>query len=194
MTVRDLVHVGDPVLRSGTRAVTRAELATSAVQDLIDDLVDTMRAANGAGIAAPQIGSDLRIAIAEVTPANANRRYPYKPPIPLTVLVNPRLRPRGDEVVVVNEGCLSVPGLRGELQRHVTIEATWWDRDGSEHVEERRGLTAGTFQHEVDHLDGRVFLDRVTDPTTFMTWDNYDRHHRAAFEARIGEFVDRIGS
>ena len=194
MTVRTLVHVGDPVLRAGTREVSRAELATVEVQGLIDDLVDTMRDANGAGIAAPQVGSDLRIAIAEVTPQTANLRYPYKPPIPLTVLVNPRLRSLDDEVVVVNEGCLSVPGLRGELERHVTIEAAWWDRDGGEHVEVRRGLTAGTFQHEVDHLDGHVFVDRVTDSTTFMTWDNYQRHHRAAFETRIRKFVERVGS
>jgi peptide deformylase len=194
VTVRDLAHVGDPVLRAGTREVTRDELASPGVQRLIDDLVDTMRAADGAGIAAPQVGSDLRIAIAEVTPETANRRYPYKPAIPLTVLVNPRLRPLDDEVVAINEGCLSVPGLRGVLDRHVTVEATWWDRDGTEHVEVRRGLTAGTFQHEVDHLDGRLFLDRVTDPTTFTTWDNYERHHRAAFETRIRAFVARVGS
>ncbi|MBY5161226.1 peptide deformylase [Salsipaludibacter albus] len=194
MTVRPLVHVGDPVLRAGTREVTRDELASSEVQRLIDDLVATMRDADGAGIAAPQVGSDLRIAIAEVSPETANRRYPYKPPIPLTVLVNPRLRPVGEETVAINEGCLSVPGLRGVLERHVTVEVTWWDRDGIEHVEERRGLTAGTFQHEVDHLDGRVFLDRVTDPTTFTTWDNYERHHRASFEERIGAFVARVGS
>lgn len=194
MTARPLVHVGDPVLRAGTREVTREELASDEVQRLIDDLVDTMRAANGAGIAAPQVGSDRRIAIAEVTPETANRRYPYKPAIPLTVLVNPRLRPIGDEVVAINEGCLSVPDLRGVLERHVTIEATWWDRDGTEHVEVRRGLTAGTFQHEVDHLDGYLFLDRVADPTTFTTWENYERHHRAAFETRIKTFVDRVGS
>lgn len=194
MSVREVVHVGDPVLRARTRTVTRAELASPEVQRLVDDLVDTMRAAHGAGIAAPQIGSDRRIAVVEVTAEGARRRYPYKPPIPLTVLVNPRLHPVGDEVVAINEGCLSVPGLRGVLDRHVTVEATWWDREGREHVEVRRGLAAGTFQHEVDHLDGHVFLDRVVDPTTFTTWDNYDRHHRATFEARMAAFVARVGS
>lgn len=194
MTVRPLRHVGDPVLRAGTREVTRAELATPTVQSLIDDLVDTMRAAGGAGIAAPQVGSDLRLAAVEVTPETTGRRYPYKPPIPLTVLVNPRLEPVTDERVAINEGCLSVPDLRGELTRHVVVEVSWWDRDGVEHVRERRGLTAGTFQHEVDHLDGHLFLDRVTDPTTFTTWDNYERHHRAAFERRIRAFVDRVGA
>lgn len=194
MTVRSLVHIGDPVLREPTREVTPDELASGEVQDLIDDLIDTMRDANGAGIAAPQVGSSLRIATIEVTPETANRRYPYKPTIPLTVLVNPRVTPLDDETVTINEGCLSVPGVRGELQRHVTIEAFWLDRDGTEHVEVRRGLTAGTFQHECDHLDGHVFMDRVSDPTTFMTWDNYDRFHRDAFERRIEEFVARVGS
>lgn len=194
MTVLPLVHVGDPVLRVPTTLVTRAGLASDEVQRLIDDLVDTMRAANGAGIAAPQVGSSLRIAVAEVTPATANRRYPYKPPIPLTVLVDPVLSPVGDETVVVNEGCLSVPGLRGELRRHVEVEVEWLDREGGRHRERRRGLTAGTFQHECDHLDGRVFLDRVDDTTTLMTWDNYERFHRDRFERRITAFVDRVGS
>lgn len=194
MTVLPLVHVGDPVLRIPTTQVTRDGLASDEVQRLIDDLVDTMRAANGAGIAAPQVGSSLRIAVAEVTPATANRRYPYKPPIPLTVLVDPVLSPVGDETVVVNEGCLSVPGLRGELRRHVEVEVEWLDREGGRHRERRRGLTAGTFQHECDHLDGRVFLDRVDDTTTLMTWDNYERFHRDRFERRITAFVDRVGS
>ena len=84
-----------------------------------------MRDANGAGIAAPQVGSSLRIAVVEVTAETANRRYPYKPPIPLTVLVNPELVGIGDETVVVNEGCLSVPGMRGELRRRVEVEVAW---------------------------------------------------------------------
>jgi peptide deformylase len=194
VSVLPLVHVGDPVLRVPTTPVTPEQLASAEVQQLIDDLVDTMRDANGAGIAAPQVGSSLRIAIAEVTPETANRRYPYKPPIPLTVLVNPVLTPVGDETVVVNEGCLSVPGMRGELRRHVEVEVTWLDRDGTEHHERRRGLTAGTFQHECDHLDGRVFLDRVRDTTTLTTWENYERFHRASFVERITEFVERVRS
>jgi peptide deformylase len=123
-----------------------------------------------------------------------NPRYPYKPPIPLTVIVNPVLDPVGDETAEINEGCLSVPGLRGTVDRHVTVRVRYLDRDGNEHDEERRGLTAGTFQHEVDHLDGVLFLDRVRDPSTFATWEQFDRHHRAAFEARARELVARVGS
>jgi peptide deformylase len=87
-----------------------------------------------------------------------------------------------------------VPDLRGMLDRHVTVRVRWTDRDGAAHDELRRGLTAGTFQHEVDHLDGILFLDRVTDPTTFTTWEQFERHHRAAFVERITAFVERVGS
>jgi peptide deformylase len=191
MTVREIVTVGHPVLRERAREVAADELATSEVQQLIDDLVDTMRAANGAGIAANQIGVPLRITTIEV---NDNPRYPYKPRIPLTIVVNPIIEPLDDELVEINEGCLSVPNLRGNVMRHVNVRVRYLDRDGVEHDEVRRGLTAGTFQHECDHLDGKLFLDRVTDPTTFTTWEQFERFHRAAFVDRITEFVRRVGS
>ena len=191
MSVRDIVTVGHPILRERAREVTPEELASPEVQAFIDDLIDTMRAAHGAGLAANQVGDLRRIAVIEV---DNNPRYPYKPPIPLTVLVNPELEPVGDETVAINEGCLSVPDLRGTLDRFVTVRVRYLDRDGREHDEERRGLTAGTFQHEVDHLNGVLFLDRVTDPTSFTTWEQFERFHRAAFVARATELVERVGS
>ena len=175
MAVRAIATVGHPVLRQPARVLSRDELASPAVQQLIDDLIDTMRAADGAGLA-------------------ANRRYPYKPPIPLTVLVNPVLTPLDDEVVAVNEGCLSVPDLRGEVLRHVRVQVQYLDRLGEAHDVTVRGLTAGTFQHECDHLDGVLFLDRVSDPTTFTTWEQFERYHRAEFVERITAFVARVGS
>ncbi len=191
MTVRDIVTVGHPVLRQRAREVTPDELAGTEVQQLIDDLIDTMHAANGAGIAANQIGVPLRITTIEV---NQNPRYPYKPRIPLTIVVNPVIEFLDDELVEINEGCLSVPNLRGNVMRHVNIRVRYLDRDGVEHDEVKRGLTAGTFQHECDHLDGKLFLDRVTDPTTFTTWEQFERFHRDAFVERITEFVRRVGS
>ncbi len=191
MAVREILTVGHPVLRERAREVTAIELASPAVQQLIDDLVDTMHAANGAGIAANQIGVPLRITTIEV---NHNPRYPYKPQIPLTIVVNPRIEFLDDELVEINEGCLSVPNLRGNVMRHVNISVQYLDREGVAHHEIKRGLTAGTFQHECDHLDGRLFLDRVTDPTTFTTWEQFERFHRAAFVERITEFVRRVGS
>jgi peptide deformylase len=192
VAVRDIVTVGDPVLRERAREVTAEELRSPEVQGLIDDLVETKRAAHGAGLAANQVGETLRVAVVEVEPGNP--RYPYKPPVPLTVLVNPSLEPVDDEVELINEGCLSVPDLRGDVPRHVAVRVRYLDREGVPREEVRRGLTAGTFQHEVDHLDGVLFLDRVQDPTTFSTWDQFDRHRRAAFEARARALVERVGS
>ena len=191
MAVRPIVTIGHPVLREPAREVAPEELGTPGVQALIDDLIDTMRDANGAGLAANQVGEPVRIAVIEV---DHNPRYPYKPPIPLTVVVNPVIDALDDEMVVINEGCLSVPDLRGDVARHVNVLVRYLDRDGVAHDEVKRGLTAGTFQHECDHLDGRLFVDRVTDPTTLSTWEQYERFRRDAFVERITEFVARVGS
>ncbi|MFA9565273.1 MAG: peptide deformylase [Acidimicrobiales bacterium] len=164
MAVSPILSIGHPALRDVAREVTASELAGPAIQSLIDDLIETMRDANGAGLAATQAGESVRIAVMEVT---NNPRYPYKPPIPLTIAVNPMIEPLDDELVEINEGCLSVP-LRGNVRRHVTIRVRYLDRHGVEHDEIKRGLTAGTWQHECDHLDGVLFIDRVDDPTTLV--------------------------
>jgi peptide deformylase len=191
MSVREIVTVGHPVLRQRAAEVSPEELASSETQQFIDDLIDTMRHANGAGLAANQVGVPIRIAAIEV---GDNPRYPYKPRIPLTVVVNPIIEPVDDELVEINEGCLSVPNLRGSVMRHVNVRVQYLDRHGVAYDELRRGLTAGTFQHECDHLDGVLFLDRVVDPRTFTTWEQFERFHRAAFVERISEFVARVGS
>ena len=192
MSVREIATIGHPVLRERAREVTPDELRSPEVQRLIDDMIDTMRAAAGAGLAANQVGELLRVAVIEVD--GRNPRYPYKPPIALTVIVNPVIEPLDDERFDVNEGCLSVPGVRGVVARHVNVRVRYLDRDGAEHEEVRRGLTAGTFQHELDHLDGVLFTDRVGDPGTLMTWEEFEREHRAAFEERARELVARVGS
>ena len=192
MTVLPIATVGHPVLRERAREVTPEELGSPEVQRLIDDMIETKRDADGAGLAANQVFDTHRIAVVEVTPGNP--RYPYKPPVPLTVLVNPTLEPVEDETAEINEGCLSVPGLRGTVDRHLAVRVRYLDREGNEHEEIRRGLTAGTFQHEVDHLDGVLFLDRVRDPATFTTWEQFETHGRAEFEARARAIVERTGS
>jgi peptide deformylase len=191
MSVREIVTVGHPVLRQRAAEVTVDELKSAETQEFIDDLIETMRHANGAGLAANQIGVPIRIAAIEV---GDNPRYPYKPRIPLTVVVNPIIEPVDDELVEINEGCLSVPNLRGSVMRYVNVRVQFLDRHGVAYDELRRGLTAGTFQHECDHLDGVLFLDRVVDPRTFTTWEQFERFHRAAFVERISEFVARVGS
>ena len=192
MSRRQIVEIGHPVLRERAREVSPEELRSAELQGLIDDMIDTMRAASGAGLAANQVGETVRIAVVEVR--EGNRRYPYKPPVPLTVIVNPVIEPLDDDVEQINEGCLSVPNLRGEVPRHMNVRVRYTDREGEEHDEVRRGLTAGTFQHELDHLDGRLFLDRVTDPATLATWDQFERFHRDAFAERARRIVERTGS
>ena len=190
MTVRPVLSIGHPALRVVAADVPTDDIASDAIQTLIDDLIDTMHDANGAGLAATQVGELVRIAVMEV---GDNPRYPYKPRIPLTVAINPVITPLDAEMVDINEGCLSVP-LRGNVQRHVNIRVTYVDRDGVEHDEIKRGLTAGTWQHECDHLDGVLFIDKVADPTTLATWDEFNEFHRDAFVARITAFVERVGS
>jgi peptide deformylase len=190
MAIRKIAHIGHPVLRQTARPVTREELATPDMQRFIDDLVETMRDAEGAGLAAIQVYEPIQICAIEV---RNNPRYPYKPPIPLTILVNPTLTPLDQEQFDNYEGCLSVPNLRGIVRRHVNIRVQAWDRHGNPIDETIRGLKAGTYQHEVDHLHGTIFVDRA-DPSTFATWTEFERHHKDAFVARIGELVARVGS
>jgi peptide deformylase len=192
VTVRPIRAIGDPVLRRPAGAVDPRALAGDRVQTLVDDLIETMRDAGGAGLAATQIGEPLRICVIEVRPGNV--RYPYKPPIPLTVLVNPTVEPLGAETFANYEGCLSIPGLRGVVERFVVVRVTGSDRHGRPVDTVVRGLSAGTFQHETDHLQGRLFVDRVTDTTTLSTWDEFRRHHQDAFSARARALVDRFGS
>jgi peptide deformylase len=190
VTLLKIAQVGNPVLRQRAREVTREELSTASTQRFIDDLVETMRDANGAGLAAIQVHEPVRIFAVEV---QDNPRYPYKPNIPLTIVVNPVIEPLGGETFENFEGCLSVPNLRGVVERHAEIRLTGWDRQGAPIDRVLRGLSAGTFQHEKDHLDGVIFIDRVKDPTTFCTWAEFDRYHKQAFVERIVPFIQRMG-
>lgn len=191
MAVLDIAQIGAPVLRERAREVTRDELSDPAFQRFIDDLVDTMHDARGAGLAANQVRRPVRVCAIEV---RDNPRYPYKPNIPLTILVNPVLTPSSEDTFQNYEGCLSVPNLRGVVERHATVRVQAWDRDGNEVDREIRGITAGTFQHEVDHLDGLLFVDRVGDTQTLCTWEEFARHHEAAFRDTVERVVERYGS
>jgi len=191
VSVREVLPIGEPVLREPARELHPEEIASPEIQRLIDDLIETKRATHGAGIAANQLGEPVRVAIVEVE--ENNPRYPYKPPEPLTVLINPVIDQLRDETIEINEGCLSVPDLRGSLQRHLAIRVRYLDREGNEHEEVKRGLTAGTYQHEVDHLDGVLFVDRA-DPSTFATWEQFDRHQREQFERRVARLNEELGA
>jgi peptide deformylase len=187
---RHILHLGEPELRRRADPVDPADILSTSVQEVIEDLIVTMRAAGGAGLAATQIGEPMRICVIEV---DNNPRYPYKPPIPLTVLVNPTVTGLSDERFVNNEGCLSVPGLRGDVERLTQIRVQAMDRSGSTVDRTVRGLSAGTYQHECDHLDGTLFVDKLVDPTSLATWENFDRYGRDQYLVRVAELVGRYG-
>jgi peptide deformylase len=163
MTVRTLLKMGDPRLLLQARPVT--EFNTEALDQLIADMDDTMAAADGAGLAAPQIGVDLQVVIFGT--GAPNPRYPDAPVVPRTVLVNPVITPLGDDQEDGWEGCLSVPGLRGKVPRWQRIRYTGFDPQG--HAIDRTvdGFHARVVQHECDHLQGVLYPMRVRDFTQF---------------------------
>ncbi|MBN9166754.1 MAG: peptide deformylase [Myxococcales bacterium 68-20] len=191
MAIRKIATVGHPVLRQVARELTKEELRSAEIQRFIDDLVETMHDAAGAGLAANQVYEPIRITAIEI---NKNPRYPYKPNYPLTILVNPVVTPTTDDTFLNYEGCLSVPNLRGEVRRFTGVRVRAWDREGNDLDFEVKGLTAGTFQHEVDHLDGKVFLDRVEDTRSLTTWADFERFHMAAFVERAKALVAKHGA
>jgi peptide deformylase len=161
MTVRDILKMGDPRLLRVAQPVRAFD--TDALHTLVTDLLDTMRAANGAGLAAPQIGVDLQVVIFGT--GAPNPRYPDAPLVPHTVLVNPVITPLGDAEDDGWEGCLSVPGLRGLVPRWSCIRYTGFDQYGDAIDRTVDGFHARVVQHECDHLIGRLYPTRMRDLT-----------------------------
>lgn len=160
MAVREILKMGDPRLLRVAQPVR--EFGTPALQALVADLHDTMVAAHGAGLAAPQIGVDLQVVIFGFS---RNDRYPDAPPVPQTVLINPVITPLGDAIEEGWEGCLSVPGLRGQVPRPARIRYRGFDACGHAIDREADGFHARVVQHECDHLIGRLYPTRMTDLT-----------------------------
>jgi peptide deformylase len=162
MAVREVLKMGDPRLLVPSRPVE--EFATGALRELVADMHDTMRALNGAGLAAPQIGVNLQVVIFEV---GANPRYPGVEPVPFTVLVNPTLTPLADDIESAWEGCLSVPGMRGLVPRYRHLRYQGFDIDGQPIDRSVSGFHARVVQHEVDHLLGILYPMRIRDLRNF---------------------------
>ncbi len=170
MTLLKIAQLGHPVLREKARSLRNEEIQTEETQSLINNMVETMRDAHGAGIAAPQVHSSLRICVVEF---RANAAYPDASPIPLHVFINPEITERSDEKIEDWEGCLSINGLRGIVPRHRTITVEALDREGHPFeitVEER---FARYLQHEIDHLDGTLYIDRMADLRTLSGLEEY---------------------
>ncbi len=163
MTLRHLLKMGDPRLLRVARPVTAFD--TPALHELIRDMEETMAAAHGAGLAAPQIGEDLQLVIFGT--GAPNPRYPEAPVVPYTVLLNPVITPLGDEMEEGWEGCLSVPGLRGVVPRYRRIRYQGCDPQGRPIEREVEGFHARVVQHECDHLQGVLYPMRVRDFSRF---------------------------
>ena len=162
MAVREILKMGDPRLLRVAEPVQAFD--TPELHALIADMFDTMHAANGAGLAAPQIGVNLQLVIFGF---GQNARYPDAPPVPETVLLNPVLEPLSDDMEEGWEGCLSVPGLRGSVPRHTRLRYSGVDALGQPLVREVEGFHARVVQHECDHLIGVLYPMRVRDFSRF---------------------------
>jgi len=165
-----IITLGNPVLRQPAAPVPDPEAAE--LQQLIDDLIELTVTANGVGLAAPQVGCQQQLLIIASRP---NLRYPYAPAMEPTALINPRLVAHSENQVKDWEGCLSVPGVRGKVLRYQAVEVEYIDRWGRLQRQVWEDFVARIFQHEYDHLEGHVFLDRLESETDVMSEADFNR-------------------
>lgn len=168
--ILQIIQLGDPVLRSKAQLVENVH--DPYIQKLIDDLIATVGQANGVGIAAPQVAESYRLFIVASRP---NHRYPNAPEMEPTAMLNPQILSHSTEVIKGWEGCLSIPGIRGSVPRYQAIEVEYTDRNGKLQKQELTDFIARIFQHEHDHLDGIVFLDRLESTQDIITEQEYQK-------------------
>ncbi len=173
MSFLKVARLGHPVLRKATTPVSQPDLHEHLLQKLIDDMIQTMREYDGVGLAANQVHESKQIAVLEVAD---NPRYPRKPNVPLAVLVNPKVTPITEELEEDWEGCLSIPDLRGKVPRYKAIQVEARGRDGKALRFVASDFHARVIQHEWDHLNGKVYLDRMHDFTTLTFLSEYSRY------------------
>ena len=158
MSILKVARLGHPVIRKSAEAVPKERIATPQMQQFIDDMIETMHEYEGVGLAAPQVHVSQQIAVIEV---QENRRYPGEGPIPLTVLINPKIMNASKKQLVDWEGCLSINDFRGKVPRAESLEVEAHNRKGDKVRFHARGFFARIIQHECDHLTGKVFIDRM---------------------------------
>jgi peptide deformylase len=180
VAIRKIAQLGEPVLRRKADLIELREIGSERIQTLIDDMIETMHDADGAGLAAPQVYESLQLCVIEV---DKNPRYPQFEPIPLTVLINPIVTPlvggagalSAEDSFQMYEGCLSVPGMRGQVTRPRKVRVQALDRTGKALDFVWESFRAVVVQHETDHLNGALYVDRA-DPKTLTFLREYDRH------------------
>lgn len=179
----EISQLGSPIIRTVAKKVVG--ICSSEIQTLIDDMIFTCNESKGVGIAAPQIGHSLSIMIMASYP---NTRYPYAPQMEPTALINPRVIDYSEEQVKDWEGCLSLPGIRALVPRHTHIEVIYLDREGKEQTVIFRDFLARLFQHEYDHLIGKVFIDRVESTQDIIMEKEYQRLMNAKLSENESSF------
>jgi peptide deformylase len=188
MPVLPIVRMGDPVLRRPAEPLAQARLVEPAIQHFIDDMVETMRDADGVGLAAPQVGEALQLfvyeSLADGDDGDGGSADPGSETgsssIPLHVVINPMVEPAPGELVYDWEGCLSIPDLRGLVPRHPAVRVRGLDREGVPLDYIATGFEARIVQHEFDHLNGVLFLDRMRDLRSLAFYDEWEAHLRGA--------------
>ena len=184
MAILDLVTLPDPGLREKARPVTKFD---NDLQILIDNMIETMRDSNGVGLAAPQIGQRLQLAIIESLPEEDEDGNPIPDSRELYVIVNPKIVWESREVIDGIEGCLSIPGYLGEVERAVSVRVRAQDRHGKKIKLRLSDWTARIFQHEIDHLNGVLFIDKLTAEENFWTDAEFQEMQEQAAAARAEE-------
>jgi len=173
VSILKVTRLGHPVLRKITENVAVRELQSVEMQKFIDDMIETMKEYDGVGLAADQVHESKQVVVLEVAD---NPRYPQKPKVALTVLVNPKITPLSDETEEDWEGCLSIPDLRGRVPRYKSIRVQALDRNGAELDFIADDFHARVIQHEFDHLNGKVYLDRMRDLSTLTFLQEFTRY------------------
>jgi len=175
MAIRKVARLGHPVLRAPTRELTIEEIQSPEIKRLIADMIDTMHEYGGVGLAAPQVHESLRIAIIEVE--QLNPRYRVDIAQPLLVIFNATVTALDQEPFGFWEGCLSVPGLRGYVERPRKVRVDYLDHEGKPQTIVAEDFLATVFQHELDHLDGVLYVDKIKRPDQFSFVEEYQRYH-----------------
>ena len=182
----NIAQIGHPILRNKTKDIPINEIKSENTQKIIEKMIKTMRKHNGAGLAANQIYEPLRICIIEVLD---NPRYKHLNTIPLKVLINPKVIIKKDTATFNSyEGCLSVPNLRGKVRRYNSINVTYYTMDAKKITENIKGLESIVYQHEIDHLDGYLFTDKVEDNSTLVTYENYQKYYEEEYKKELENF------
>jgi peptide deformylase len=184
MSQLPIVSIPDKMLRQKTRPVTRFD---ADLQRLIDDMIETLRQANGVGLAAPQVGQPLQLAVILTLPEEDDEGNEIEDTRELYVIINPEIFWRSKEMVKGIEGCLSIPGYLGEVERHESVRVRGLDRHGRKVRLRLYDWTARIFQHEVDHLNGELYIDKLTGPENIWTEEEFEKRREAAQKAREAE-------